>query len=667
MRAEFQLDLKDGLSGPLDKIIGIFDRIDAALGRIGGNDPFDKLWEPVERATRATEGLNETLERTDAAMGEAAASTTTLNETLGQTTTEAREASGALTGMAESAEAAASRSMAAMRAIHEQLDSGYGASGGGRFVPGVGAYLGNVRGSVGHFGEAVESGVGRAFGAAAAGFGLIEPVHAAAEFNNTLTHIGIGLGYDGDANRQFASDYGVRLDQLARQTSQRGVDLADAAGFFSREGYSGSKLDAVLPTVAHISTAYNAAPEAVAKSTFALQENLGVGDRDLGGALAAIALAGKQADLPFEKLAPLLPQVAAQAGMLGVTGRSGVNDLAAVLAVARKSTGTEGEAVTNTRAFLQAITSPHTAKRFAEFGVDLFGTEANARRAGLDPMMAVLQQVNRITNGGRDARTLGTLFNNQEDRAFVTAVLQHMDQFFSIRGKVAGADQSVIDRDFRTGLTSTTAELGAFEESLAQLARLVGDGFVPVLHVMTIGLHHVIDGIEALNKASPKALPILLAIVGGVIAFAAVMAALGAVLIPLRAGFGLIGAIMGPLSRGAVVLAGAMGLPGIAIAALAVGLGVAALEIYKHWESVRHGFTAFGSWLESWAGWLLHLGRHGDTGSTGRPVAMTGSAGLMPPIQLHVTTDPGVRATVQPNPRLQVKSASGTGRMLSRP
>ncbi|WP_336947394.1 phage tail tape measure protein [Asaia sp. HN010] len=678
MHTQFRIDLEDGLSGPIDKIIGMLERIDQALGRVGGVDPFDKMWEPVDRATRATDGLNKTIERTESVMGSASGATRAFDESLTATGAAAAEARSALDSMGQSAQRSAEQAMSAMRGVQATLNTEYGASVDSRSMPGTGdgrAYLGNVHHALENVHRSVEEGMGRAFGAAAAGFGLIEPVHAAAEFDNTLTHIGIGLGYDGEANQAFSARYGMQINQLARQTGQHGTDLADAAGFFSREGYTGSKLDAVMPVVAHIATAYNAAPDAVAKSTFALQENLGVDDKALGGALASIALAGKQADLPFEKLAPLLPQVASQAGMLGVRGRSGVDDLAALLAVARKSTGTEGEAVTNTRAFLQAITSPHTAKRFAEFGVDLFGTEAAARAKGIDPMIAVLQQVNRITHGGRDAKALGTLFNNQEDRGFVTAILQHMDQYFSIRGKVAGADQTVIDRDFHTGMHSTQTELASFEEALSQVLRLVGDGFVPTLHLLTVGLHGVIDALEWMQKATPGVLPVILGITGGLIAFAAIMAACGAVLIPLKAGFGLITAVLTPLRWGVVALAGALELPAAAMlglsAAIVAGvavLGLAAYETYKHWDAIKRAFLSFGGWLESWASWLLHLGSHGTpkaAGSSPDKLAMA-TSGQGPKLHLHISTDPGAKVeTKQSHPDVKL-ALIDTGRMMAR-
>nr|WP_240161355.1 phage tail tape measure protein [Gluconacetobacter azotocaptans] len=453
------------------------------------------------------------------------------------------------------------------------------------------------------------------------GFGLVAPIHASADYDNTLTHIGIGEDLHSADNDAFRIAYGRQLDALARATGQRSLDLANASGFFSREGFSADRLNAVLPTVAHIATAYNAAPDAVARTTFALGENMGVDDHALGGALSAIAIAGKQADLPFERLAPLFPEVASMAGQLGVRGRSGVDDLASLLAVMRKNTGTEGEAVTDTRAFIQAITSPHTARRFAGYGVDLFGVENNARRQGLDPMMAVLQQVNRITRGGSDTQAMGTLFNNQEDRAFATAILRHMDQFTAIRQKVAAANSSVIDKDFDTGLQSTLIRLQAFEDALAQLERRIGTGFVPIMNVMTKGLHGLTIAFEFMDKYVPGLSTGIIGIVGGFLALATVLGVIGAAGAPIAAAFGLIGAIFGTtaLAAGGVV---------VAVAGIGLALVGAGYVIYRNWTSIKASFTSFDSWLSGWVS--------GISGSIGRFASALGNmllAGLRAPFE----------------------------------
>ncbi|MCW4589091.1 phage tail tape measure protein, partial [Gluconacetobacter entanii] len=590
-----------------------------------------------EAATAAVTGLDEVLSETGAVGAEAAASVGTIGETtagieaatatvtglddaLGATTGAAAEAASGMGRIGTEAEQAADRSMSALGRIRTAVSTLAGGPMG---------YAGRVGGAVGRFGQSVQEGVGNAFGAAATGFGIVMPVRAAAEYDNDLTHIGIGLNLHGADNTRFAATFGRDIDRLARDTGQRGTDLAAAAGYFSREGYTLDQIKAVLPTVAHIATAYNAAPDGVAKTTFAMQENMGISAAEMPGALSAVALAGKSADLPFEKLAPLFPQVAAQAGALGVRGRDGLNDMAAALAVMRKNTGTEGEAVTDMRAFLQTITSSHTAKRFQKYGVDLFGVLNDARKRGLDPMMEVLGKVNDITHGGDNLKAVGELFNNEQDRGFVNALLHHLrgeQGYFAIRQKVGSADPAMVDEDFRTGMHSTLTELQAFEESLSQLERRIGHGFVPILKVATIGLHGITEGFDWLDQHVPGATTAIVGTVGGMLALATAMGAVGAVAGPMRAGFALFRTVLAPVAGllGGVSLATAGVVLGLA--ALTAGVVAAALYVSHNLTRISHAFDAgghgitgtlrgtwnvaklvfndFTTWLDSWGGGL---------------------------------------------------------------
>ncbi|MCE2563778.1 phage tail tape measure protein [Komagataeibacter sp. FNDCF1] len=635
MTAAFRLDFTVG-SEPLEALRTILSEVNGSLKELArAANPFDEMQQPVARATEGVTGLNEVLSETGAVGAEAAeavgtigeaaagieaatAAVTGLDDVLGATRGAAAEAAGGMNRIGTEAEEAAERSVSALGRIRTAA-SALGSGGLG--------YARNVGGAVRGFGQSIQEGVGSAFGAAATGFGIVMPVRAAAEYDNDLTHIGIGLNLHGADNTRFAATFGRDIDRLARDTGQRGTDLAAAAGYFSREGYTLDQIRAVMPTVARIGTAYNAAPDGVAKTTFAMQENLGISAAEMPGALSAMALAGKSADLPFEKLAPLFPQVAAQAGALGVHGRDGLNDMAAALAVMRKNTGTEGEAVTDMRAFLQTITSSHTAKRFRQYGVDLFGVLKNARASGVDPMMAVLQQVNRITRGGNDLRAVGTLFNNEQDRGFVNALLHHLDGqqgYFAIRKKVGGADPAMVDEDFTTGLESTKIVLQAFEEALSQLERRIGHGFVPILKAATIGLHGLTTRFDWLDQHVPGATTAIIGTVGAMLALATAMGAVGAVAGPLKAGFALFRAVLAPVGAllGGVSLATLGVVAGLA--ALTVGVVAAALYVSRNLTRISHAFDAGGSgitgalkgtwnvakmvfndfttWLDSWGG-----------------------------------------------------------------
>ena len=688
LRAKFELDFAVGSSEPLAAVREILERIDQSLEKLRqATNPFAELTEPVVRATQATTRLNEVVTRTTTATEAAAEGVTALGGALNEIGEGATQAATGLGRMGTEAETAAAQVSTAMeRAQAAYRAAGFASNAEGEAGAGPG-YFARVGAAGRGFHDAVQSGMGSAFGAAAAGFGVLAPIHAAAEYDNDLAHIGIGLDLHGAENQQFMAAYGRRLDALARDTGQTSPELAAAAGFFNREGYSSARLDAVLPQVARIATAYNAAPDAVAKTTFALQENLGIKDTDTSGALAAIALAGKSADLPFEKLAPLFPQVAAAAGQLGVTGRSGVNDLAAAMAVVRKSTGTEGEAATDTRAFIQAITSPHTAKRFAKFGVDLFGTEENARKGGLDPIEAVMQQVNRITHGGQDRKALGELFNNEQDRAFTQAILMHMDQYQQIKARVSSATPEVINKDFETGLQSTLIRLHAFEDALSQTERRIGTAFVPVLNVATMALHGLTIAFDWLDKNVFGLASGLTAGVGSVLAITAALGALGAVLIPLRAGLVLIRSLMSFSSFAALPAL----LNPVTLAIIGVTAAVTAGYLaWRNWDRIKPMLSSLGNWIAGWArqigGYLaamLHpLDQWFDHSSIGQamdkwlahpavpaavPAAPAGHEAAGGKFGLHVSHDPGLNVRQTSGRPGLVHIAPYRGRMVAPP
>ncbi|MXV43904.1 phage tail tape measure protein [Saccharibacter sp. 17.LH.SD] len=416
------------------------------------------------------------------------------------------------------------------------------------------------------------------FNALVSGFELAEPVKEAAEYDNIIRHVGIGLEIHGDALDDYVLREKVKINELARETGQRSGALAEGLGFFSREGFRGDELDHLLSVTAKISTAYNAMPESVAKSAFALKENLGVDNKNLLGALASVAIAGKQADLPFEKLAPLLPQVAAAAGALGVKGRAGVNDLAAALAVVRKSTGTEGEAATDAKAFLQTITSTTGAKKWQKiFGEDIYDLEANARKHGQDPMMAVLERIRGlVAQVGDTNKALGMIFHNREDKEFTSGVLNHWDQYVTIHRLVESADQGVIDRDYNDGRKSTLIQVQEFEDATAQLMRRIGDDFAPTLHLVTQAINGVNKAFEWMDRVAPGLSPILVGTAGAFLGITTVLMALGAVTTAATAGFGILAAVIGAVSW-----------PVVLVIAGITAVGVALYELYQHWDQVK--------------------------------------------------------------------------------
>ncbi len=471
--------------------------------------------------------------------------------------------------------------------ILSQLDEDNGEKSSGTKTPSK--VLKDVTSKVGAFSEALGKVTTSTNGV---GSGVLRVVKQAAEHDNIIRNVGNGLGIHGDALNQYVSQEKVKLNELARTTGQSSDDLTKALGFFSREGFRREEQESLLAITAKIATAYSAHPEAVAKSAFSLKESLGIDDAHLSGALASVGVVGKNANLSFETLAPLLPQVAAEAGSLGIKGRSGVNDLTAALAVARQGTGTESDAVNNTRAFLQTITSSSGAKAWRDiFHEDLYKLEARARKNGQDPMMVVMNRIQqRAQQGGDITKMLSKIFQSQQDRGFVTALLEHWDQYQNLHRLASGADQSVIDLDYADNRKSELVQVRAFEDALAQLMRRIGDDFAPILARITNVVNSVNVGLEKMDHALPGVSTYLIGAVGALLGLVTVLAAVGAVATAVSAGVGVLGAVFTAVASGFGILGvvlGAISWPVSATIAAIVAMGVALYEGWKHWDQIK--------------------------------------------------------------------------------
>lgn len=642
LRAKFQLDFAVGSSEPLQAIQGVLERIDVALNRLReAVNPFEGLTEPVARATQATTHLNETLTRTTGATEAAAEGTTALAETLTRATATTAEVTESVTGlnavleatgaataeaanglgrMGTEAEAAATRVSTAMeRAQAAYRASGLPASGSDDSASGPG-YFSRVR-SAGHgFHDSIQTGFGSAFGAAAAGFGVLAPVHSAAEYDNLLTHIGITEQIPVEQNAAFAQALGRRIDRIAQNTGQRSADLVESASFLSMEGYSMDKINAFLPQIARISTAYNAHPDAVAKTAFALSQNFHLTDKQIPTGLAMLARVGKEAALPLEQLAPLFPEVAATAAQLGVTGPQGVADISSMMAVIRKNVGSEHAATTDLRQVMSTLTSSHGRHRFREQqGWDPRDVMHAAQDKGADPLSAVIDKIAAIPNARKRQDAISDLFVNMEDQTGASAMIRDFGQMMDIRKRIQDTSPEMIQKDFLVGLTSTLIRLNAFEDGLAQIERRVGNAFVPVLNVGTVVLHGITNAFDAVNRVTGGAAKIAVTGAGAILGLTAALGAVGAVLIPIKAGLGLVNAMTGGwllrigllgrtilkfpfsvMARGAGLLVGAMGPVGLAIAGVTAAIGLGYLA-WRNWDKIKPMLSSLGSWISGWA------------------------------------------------------------------
>ncbi|WP_278368060.1 phage tail tape measure protein [Acetobacter orientalis] len=655
-----------------------------------------------------------------------------MNEALGSTGGAATEATESLARMGAEADEAASRVSSAM----ERAQAAYRAASEMARLPGpsssvstggvsgsVSGYLSRVGGGAKGFHEAVNDGVGKAFGAAAAGFGVLAPVHAAAEYDNDLTHIGIGLRLYGEKNRAFVEAFGNQIDALARQTGQRGGELVSAAAFFGREGYTGKRLDAILPTVARISTAYTSNPKDVAQSAFAVHEGLQISDAGLQQALATMALSGKIADMPMEELSREFPVVEAQAAAFGVRGQKGLVNLLSALAVTRKNSSSLGSTVANLGQLLVVPQSTAGVKNFAKLGVDINKLKKQTLANGGDLIQMLLQTIDRVTDHTNNATAMQTLFHNVQDRAAAAAIIQHWKGniaegdlgYTDVQAKLRAATPEEVNKDYLTGLQSTKIKANSFDESLVQIERRIGKSFVPVISVATKGLNALSYGFDQTNAHTHGAASIFTAGIGSVLGLTAAVGALGAIMVPLRAGLKLVDAATGgwlgklarlgfrlakmpfarvvrlllTIGRGAALAAAEITPIGWALTAVTAAITAGYLA-WRNWDKIKPMLSSLGNWIAGWTrtiGSYIYAAVHPldkwfDQSAMGQsmdkwlahpavPAGMPAGGHTTPSqeghFSLHVSHEDGVKVKQTSGRRDMVTITPDRGRMVGKP
>lgn len=566
LTASFVLKLEDKLSGGLEKLMKLLDRV----SKLGAKLKLPGLEAAAPKIDRVTEA------------------TRRLDRTLGTTGRTATRTGRSLSEMISGVEARLGRLATRAR----------GAFGG---VFGAGRNLGHSVGII---------------GAAAAGLALAGPMRQYAGYDTLLRQMAITEGLRG---RAVAPEM-ARLDAFFREdalrTGQTSLSIAEAAQDLLRSGVPMQTVLQLLPAHSMAATAYNISPEALGQAVFALNTSFGIGHEDIRGALASMALASKSGKFNVDDMSRYLPAIGGAMRLLGMTGRGNADMAFAALETVRMNTGDSATAATNLTDLLHYMTSPMAVRAFAGlhmFGVrsgqniDLPAMYADARRHGINPLMAFLGKLQEQVRGQTPEQmslTLGRYLHNQQAGDAAKALIQNSDHFIKLMLKLKAVDANVITQDWITMFNAPAAQLRMFSELVSQLTRRAGEGLVPILQDVNGLLLRAVNALDHLDATGHAWVSGLIQIAGWITVLLGALGTLGFVAPVVANGFKLIWSLFKLLGSAAAALwdigetlvIGLMllGVPFEAavaiVAALAVAVGAMVADIVMHWDRFRDQF-----------------------------------------------------------------------------
>ena len=437
-----------------------------------------------------------------------------------------------------------------------------------------------------------------ALGAAAQGYSLYAPVEKYADFENIARHSAITEGLSGAAANAESRRLMAMFQRDALASSQNSTAIAQAYQDLIQTGIKPEQAEKLLPIHSRAATAYNISPEALGHAVFALSDSFKIDEGGMGGALAAMAMASKEGRFKVEDFSHFLPSIGGNMAKLGMTGRGSADTAFAALETVMKNSADPSAGATNFTDFMNYLTSPMAAHSFSLSsrgmaaptkamlskygitGIDMPQLLANARNQGMDPITAVLGTLQKKLAGLPPdvmAEVLGAFFHNQQARDAALSLLMHSKDFLDMRAHLGAADAGLLDRDFATAVDAPRKKLDLLHETMGQLEVRVGQGFLPVMLRLNQAADALSNSLRLLDERFPGASDGILAVAGGVLAFGAVMGAIGFVTPSVTAGFNLLKAgfefLLSPMQSVKWLLVDI---------ALPLGLFVAALEGIKH-------------------------------------------------------------------------------------
>ena len=445
-------------------------------------------------------------------------------------------------------------------------------------------------------------------GGAVAGVSVLGPIEHWSEMSNMLRHIAITEKLTGPAVETEISRLRKKLYTDALESGQSSRSIAKAYLDLVQMGIPSSVLDTVITAHSRAATAYNILPEDLGPAVGSLIKNLRVPEDEIGGALAAMALASKEGRFKVSDFSREVPGVFGQMAAWHMFGRDAANQGFAALQTVMMNTSIPSQAATDFSSSLRNLSSPAGQKYWQNAtGFQLLPFLERARNAGISPLEAVLAKLRQFTSGMSPEKARGFMskvFHAQEAGDAWLSLLQHVGDYISLRDKLRVASAGSLNDDFITAMRDPIVQVRTFKELLSQLGDTLGRGFVPALQFANIGLLHFTGFVQSMEERFPRATEATLSMT----------AALGSLLAVL----GIVGVIGPAVKGGGALLAPLVSLPGMIIGATAATFAGVGWYVWNYWDDLAKAVDqapifSKARWTQWWEGQKQATIEHWDT------------------------------------------------------
>lgn len=353
-------------------------------------------------------------------------------------------------------------------------------------------------------------------------------VQQSMSFQDKMIDMSITAKYDNKTRDALAG----QIKGWALKYNQYQDELQEAVGSLISDNIDNvSDIGFLMPDIARAATATRTSAQDWAKVAAVWQNSLKGAARDFGAVQNIMAYAGDQGsfEIPdqvkwMQSLAPMMAGIA--------SGKEAVAEIGASLQIAKIGAGSTDEAANNFKNFLTKIFARDTQKQFADLGIDLQGSIASYKAAGISPIEGMLSVIERYLNAkspealagfksamkikndtARDEALqalaknfgLGDMFADMQVMAFIRPMLANMDRYREIRaGALRAADNDLLASAYDQRLKSPLEATKTLMVSSRDLAITLGDQLAPSFISLTQELLPLIQGTKHWVATHPQ-------------------------------------------------------------------------------------------------------------------------------------------------------------------
>ena len=329
-------------------------------------------------------------------------------------------------------------------------------------------------------------------------------VKTAATKQDTIRDIAITGGMSTEDETQLS----LAVRGIARESNQYQTDVLQGMQVLTAGGVQSRKeLEEYGAVLARTATASRASMDDLGATTLALRDNLGITAEGLNESFNILAAGGKAGLVELKDMAKFLPQLAPTFASMGITGQQAVAEMTAGLQIARRGAGTNDEAATNMRNYLQKIFAPDTVQNFADAGIDLQASLKQLAKDGIGPFEGTMRLVMEYMKSKspqaaaefkkamnikdeaeraqalqriQEAYALSDLFRDMQAMNFLRPLVMQMDDYKKIKAEALEAGkQDVLGKDFDKRMASPVEQAKKLRVEFDLAAESLGNALLP--------------------------------------------------------------------------------------------------------------------------------------------------------------------------------------------